>query len=283
MKMKAPILIRSITGRNGTNFLLSLLCRHSGVCRAQVHEDYLLSKADHLREYAEAVTGRWKKSNSYTGPYDGSASDLLHRIGDALLDYTGASLGPDKRMVMKTPALCDIDMAQRLFPEGQIVFIIRDPRSVVESLLRIEKQWGLNRTREQLARTWAARSRELADFLTRNQASVREGRIFIVRYEALVSNPRPEIARIFETLNLEIDDAFLDELVDHPVIGSSYESMDEKGRVSFQPIPKPEGFDPLCRYAHWTPYEHKIFNRICGTQMRNWGYEPISEATAAES
>jgi hypothetical protein len=90
-----------------------------------------------------------------------------------------------------------IDTIIRLFPDAQIVHIVRDPRDCVASLKRMP--WW-NRPTHQSVLAWA-RSIDLTDEAARKWPVTR------VRYETLVADPEPELRRLCAALGEEFDPA----------------------------------------------------------------------------
>jgi hypothetical protein len=89
-----------------------------------------------------------------------------------------------------------------LFPDAQLIHIVRDPRAVIASILPLD--WGPS-TPRQAARLWLARlgmglatESHFGDRVTR------------VRFEDLVRTPTAVLAGIAERLNLEFEPGMLD-------------------------------------------------------------------------
>ncbi len=273
----APVLIVAPMGRSGTNFLRSVLVTHPDLYPAEVMEDYLTAGAGKLQDYADGVFKSWARidSNNYTGPGTVGPDDMLAAIGNALLTFVGADKDPNLRPLMKTPAIGDLDVGLRVFPKANYLLLIRDPRSIAESFLQVQSEWNLSITLEQLASNWAGHMRALSRILADNQAAVSEGRIVIIRYEKLVSDPVTVANAALERIGLRPFPDEVARIADFPVVGSSFGARTADGKVDFSPKPKPEEFDPTQRWAAWTPAQHQRFNRICGAFMKRWGYEPV--------
>lgn len=273
---KAPIFIVAPTGRSGTNFLKNMLATHPDIYLADVLEDYLTAEAGKLDDYVSGVFRFWKKLDvsNYTGPSPGGPDDMLRTIGDALLGFVGADKEPERHPLLKTPAIGDLDVGLRLFPDARYLIIIRDPRSIAESHLHARDTWGMSVTLEQLAANWARRIRAFTRILAENQDAVRASRLVTIRYEKLVAAPEKELNSVLARFDMRPFPEGTAPDATFPVVGSSFGPRTEKGRIDFRPVPKPEGFDPLRRWEDWTPAQHQRFNLICGPLMKKWGYEP---------
>lgn len=276
-ELPAPVFIVAPMGRSGTNYLKSMLETHPDLYFVDVLEDYLNVGANHLSDYADGVFKMWEAMDggSYTGPGTVSRDDMLAVIGDALLSLIGGDKDPTRRPLSKSPVAGDWPVGLRLFPDANYLLIIRDPRSIAESFLNVRSAWSLSFTLEHLASSWVQRMRLITQTLADHQDAVRDGRIVTIRYEKLVADPAPVLNGVLERIGLPpFPDGSAPD-TNFPVIGSSFGIRTEEGRVDFTPQPKPDDFDPRRRWADWTPDQHKRFNRICGSMMKKWGYEPI--------
>lgn len=278
MPSPAPVLIVAPMGRSGTNYLKSMLETHPDLYSVDVREDYLNVGAAHLNDYANAVFKMWDgmEGGNYTGPGLAGRDEMLAAIGKSLLSFIGGTKDTTRRPLSKSPMAGDWDIGLRMFPNANYLLIVRDPRSIAESFLNVRSAWSLNFTLEQLATAWAHRMRAITKTITDNQDAVREGRIVTVRYEKLVADPGSVLNGVLERIGLPPfpDGAAPDQ--DFPVIGSSFGTRTDEGRVDFTPQPKPEGFDPTQRWSDWSLDQHQRFNRICGALMKRWGYEPFT-------
>ncbi|MEQ8604299.1 MAG: sulfotransferase [Marivibrio sp.] len=266
-----PILIRALRGRSGTNHLADLLARHPDVALCEVAEDMLSFQAGKLVEYADGLFGVLSEIGRAQDlpPARRSADALTAGLGEALAAYLGAPAVP--RPLFKSPAFQDERAALRLMPTASLVVLLRDPRSIAESAVRAH--WGQGRTPVAVGADWAKAARRLDRFLSDSADLTRAGRVHLVRFEALAERPRKTLAALLGQLDLAATAEVLDYAEAAPVIGSSYLPRDPSGLTDFRPQPRPEGFDPRTRWAHWGPKEHKAFNRVCGVMMERFGYK----------
>ncbi len=271
-----PVMIVAPMGRSGTTVFKTMLASHPDLYLSDVAEDYFGYGADKLLDYIDGLFTLWERmeGHKYTGPGPFDRDSLLAEIGTTLLRYVGVR-DPVKRPVLKSPSFGELEVTLRMFPTASFLILVRDPRSIAESYLHVQDQWGFEFTFDQIASNWAFRARTLLELLARQQAAVRENRLIIVRYERLVQDRTSVLTEILEKLRLPPfptgsmpDETF-------PVIGSSFASRDSENRVSFDPVVPPSDFAPLERWRHWTPERHTRFNRLCGEMMKRWGYDPV--------
>jgi hypothetical protein len=104
----------------------------------------------------------------------------------------------------KRPAYFEeVDVLLRLFPDAQIVHILRDGRATVASLKRMP-WWPVPSTASMA--TWA-----LSEWcLRRDSARLPPDTFHSLRYEDLVRDPRAELTRLCDFLGEEFDEAMLE-------------------------------------------------------------------------
>jgi len=164
----------------------------------------------------------------------------------------------------------DMGMILRLFPEAQIVHLVRDGRACVASLKRVH--WWTSGPVSAMS-SWTLADAELRRLGRRLPA----GRYHRLRYEDLLSEPRAELGRLCAFLGEEFDAAMLDHGGAADDIVKSYKTWHEKARGDLDPK----------RIEAWrrelTPDEIGLFEAVAQRAMRRNGYEPsgIGKAPSA--
>ena len=92
------------------------------------------------------------------------------------------------------------------FPEARWLWIIRHPASVLRSVENMPMAEVMLSGYESDTDIWHAGNRNVRDFL----ATVPADRWTMVRYEDLVTDPRPSLERVCEVLGVEFDEKVLD-------------------------------------------------------------------------
>jgi len=90
----------------------------------------------------------------------------------------------------------------KVLPEARFVHLIRDGRDV--ALSRRKRGMGVGKPMSDTAERWRGRIER-----ARRQAKRLRGRYMELRYEDLVANPEPELRRVCEHLELDLDPAML--------------------------------------------------------------------------
>jgi hypothetical protein len=182
-----------------------------------------------------------------------------------------------KVLVTKSPSVNNVEMFFRLFPDADLIILIRDGRAVVESAVRT-----FFRRFDKVSRQWADRADAVLRFVGND--SNRERRFLLVKYEDLYGRSDHEIRRILSFLRLDETRYNFDVARNLPVRGSS--SLRQEGAaptsstargvapgIHWQPVPRSADFNPLARWSHWSRAQHERFNWIAGDRMAALSYE----------
>ncbi|MHC6156761.1 sulfotransferase family protein [Bradyrhizobium elkanii] len=122
---------------------------------------------------------------------------LINEMGELRRARSGA-----RRWGLKLQRkIAQTDAFARQWPRAHFVHIVRDGRDVAASHLKTVPDWGY-RTVADAARGWL-------EVVSQPHRIAPPGRYLEVRYEDLVSNPRPTLARILDHLGLPWDEAVL--------------------------------------------------------------------------
>lgn len=263
-----PIFIQGILQRCGSNFLNELLLLHPDVHRCgAIYEDFLLRPAGLLAQYSEAVfesyPPHWPTHEKAGGP-----EALLNCLGDGLLEWLRRQVDEEtaltKRLLTKTPRAENLRYFFPLFPEAQVLLLVRDCRSVVESGVR-----SFNWQYDQAMQLWVHGAREILDFMERERE--RPERWMLLRYEDLYNRTEESMHAILRHLNLSEEAYDFSAACNLPVMGSS-DGRNEEGRFQFKSMSRSEKFDPLNRAAGWDEEKNRMMQEIAGEAMRELGY-----------
>jgi protein-tyrosine sulfotransferase len=283
-----PVFILGIAERSGTNYLQDLLRLHPDcdVDGLELEEDHFVTYADLLTRYIDLASRHWK---AWWGPEQlQKERDLVCEcIGDGLVFYlrlqvrnrrvlTGKASAdkPLQVLVTKTPDVTNLNLFFKLFPNADLLILVRDGRAVVESAVRT-----FYRSFAEEARQWATRAAAIRSFT--ESESNRGRRYLIVRYEDLYTKTEEELHRIMSFLRMDPAPYDFEAAVNLSVRGSS--SLRREGAewqksfvapgIHWKPVPKDPGFKPLERWSNWNSAQHQRFNWIAGKYLPVFGYE----------
>ncbi|HZZ97091.1 MAG TPA: sulfotransferase [Jatrophihabitantaceae bacterium] len=153
-----------------------------------------------------------------------------------------------------------MDWLMRLFPDAQVVHLIRDPRACVASLLDVK--WWHGGFPSALA-TWTLSDRELRRFGDRAP----RGSYYALHFEDLLTEPKDELARLCEFLGEDFDAAMLE------FAGAAGDIVPERKLWHKRTH---EALDPT-RGERWrqrlTPSDVAVIEAVAGEAMKHHGYE----------
>lgn len=280
-----PIFILGARGRSGTHFLYDLLCLHPDCTHNSISEDYLMTHVDLLIQYADEIYKNWPRE----WRVQISPRDTLYRcLGEGLISFLHMNVPtsqrefnkiisesanlkppsdlPGKRLVTKSPYVDkNLNYFFKIFPRAHLLIVIRDGRSVVESLVK-----SFDCSYEVEFHRWADSIKIILEF----EEQVRGGdhKYLIVKYEELFTDTESEIRRIFAFLGLDEDSYDYDRANNLPVRGSS-ELRAQGKKMHWRPVEKVPDFNPLNRWNHWDRSLHERFNWIAGDYLEKVGYK----------
>ena len=286
-----PVFILGIAERSGTNFLQDLLRLHPDcdVDGLELEEDHFVDFSDLLLRFVQSASRSWKM---WWGPeqLERERDLVLRCLGDGLISYLKMQVvnrrslnrmyPVDKELkvlVTKSPSVNNVEMFFRLFPDADLIILIRDGRAVVESAVRT-----FFRRFNKASRQWVDRAEEVLRFVGND--SNRERRFLLVKYEDLYGHCDHEIRRILSFLRLDETRYNFEAATNLPVRGSS--SLRREGAaptsstvrgvapgIHWKPVPKTADFNPLARWSQWNRAQHERFNWITGDGLTALGYE----------
>jgi hypothetical protein len=270
---KAVLYICSPTQRSGTNFIANILSQSEELypvsTTEHLSEQFVYSHADKLAEYISQTTAYWGKWLKYND-LKKQQLDLFAHIGDGIVGRFSA----DQRVpLLRTPDAGNLDYFFPMFPNGQLVVIIRDGRDTVDSFIKsFADDWAF---RKMCAR-WAERVDLVYDLKEILEKSGLSQQIHFVKYEDLNTNPKPVMEDLLPRLGLDVAKYNWNQLSKIPVVGSST-IYEEKHKDFWQEKEKQDASKFSNKWRSWTPGKRKIFKRIAGSQLIRAGYEEDSD------
>jgi hypothetical protein len=178
-------------------------------------------------------------------------------------------VGKDKRPLLKTPSVNNLERFFELFPDASLLIVIRDGRSVVESGVR-SFGWSY----EAATRAWVDAAQRVASFQRIYGSSEFKWRI--VRYEDLVTGLDRTLLGVLSFLGLDASQYDMPAARALPVVGSSSFRGGERD-VHWAPVTKTERFQPLERWQDWSQYRQQRFYWLARDMLQHFDY-PVPES-----
>jgi hypothetical protein len=193
---KIPIFIVGCP-RSGTTLIRVILDSHPNIC---------CGPETHIIEKIIKLDKNIHKNWNMLKPYGVDELEYDKKIGEILTLFTKkyVLLKKKKRWAEKTPEnIFNLDFINRLFPDCQIINVIRDGRDVVTSF---KKRWGLL-TIPTAIRKW----NNSIELTLSYRKKFEKNRYLEVRYEEIVNSPEIETKKIMSFL----DERWTPKLLEH--------------------------------------------------------------------
>ena len=275
--------------RSGSTWLLTMLASHPRV--VPFNEPLFgVHAAPYLETGSERVPASINSLNAtrpdycLSAEYEDAWRPLLralisHRVA-AQVERIALDAGiADPVAVLKEPNSSHAaDLIMSLVPRSRLIFLIRDGRDVIDSVLDAstgdtwwtrdyggpddpDEQWRLGFIRHQ-ARVWLYRT----EVVQRAFAGHDPERRSLVRYEELLARPVETLGELLDWMGLGMDDKDLREVVAH----QSFSAIPPEERGSGRHF---RAATPGLWRDHMTFAEQQLVNELLGEKLKEFGYE----------
>lgn len=284
------VFILGIAERSGTNYLQDLLRLHPDcdVDGMELEEDHFVDFSPLLVKFVQSASQGWK---AWWGveQLEKERELVLRCIGEGLISYLRKQvlnrrllngIDPNKELkvlVTKSPSTQNVELFFRVFPDAELIILVRDGRAVVESATKT-----FYRRFDKASKQWADRANAVLQFVSKD--ANRDRRYLLVKYEDLYSHSDEEIRKILRFLHLDQTQYNFTAAANLPIRGSSVlrrevaQAGESPARgvapgIHWKPVAKSADFNPLARWSHWKRSQHERFNWIAGSPLQALGYE----------
>jgi hypothetical protein len=272
--------------RSGSSWMLRLLTGHPNI--APVNESYVgahlvpVGGEVEAGEYYEHGERAEDPSYFFARDYMPVLRPLLHELVlrgfDNQLRHMGFDPVPKWVLIKEPNGSHAADTIVSLLPRSRMLFLLRDGRDVVDSLVDAmlgSQSWWAERTR-QLGRppqerlSFVVQHSEL--WVRRTMASQRafeslpNGQRLLVRYEDILSDTPTQLRRIFDWLGLELNDKSLETIVERHAFASAPKDRRGAGKPMRAATPG------LWR-ENLTEDEQRTMHDIMGSKLAELGYD----------
>ena len=263
LKEMNPIFIIGITGRSGTHYIAQLLKRHKVIVNnSLIREDHFISELNYLELYVKNISYYWRKKNKNNKEHEEKIiNNLKIGLGNGIINSVPTKKQA-KYFLLGTPYTHNISLFPDYFPSQKMLIIIRNAKDVVESGVR-SKFWNY----EEGLELWNRSAKRIIEFKKQSKYP-----FLIVKYEDLFTSTIEELSKIFNYLDLKLEDFPIEELKKIPVQGSS-DAKNEKNSWEYKNIKKDVHFKPLNRSENWSLIRKWRFNWKCGKNSEILNYK----------
>jgi len=183
----------------------------------------------------------------------------------------------DKKIIIKEPnGSMGADNIIECTPNSKIIFVLRDGRDVIDSLVdaRSKKGWGTklgakqinegNKTQfiERHANLWRIRTELLLSLFENHPSNL----CHKVKYEDLRKNTKEELEKIYKFLEIDVPQEKLDEIVSKYSFENIPDSQKGSGKVR-------RSASPGKWKENFSEEEQKIMNEKMGETLKKLGYD----------
>lgn len=189
---------------------------------------------------------------------------VTHRtIFTGLMEGFAGKMGKP-RWGEKTPRhYLHIDTLLEWFPKARVIYLVRDPRAVVSSMLATP--WG-GRDTEISVQEWLQCLRIMGKW-------EEDERVHVVAYEQLVSDPEQQLRRICRFLDEEYSPA----MGDRSQADLLLEKRQGWARQAVAEALKPLSQDSITKWrSNLSGYQVAVIEHLARREMLSLGYEPIT-------
>ena len=261
---RPAIFVHGVLPRSGTNYLADVLALHPDLQQdpGRLWEFPLLYVAPGADALQREFLFMFKENAEVMKPYE----MLAYLAGGWIASLQQRN--PDKRMLLKSPHMQNIQLFPSLFPDDIAFLCIRDGRDVVESSMKTFGGGLMRKSFGALAREWQLGCEAALSF--KEGGANAHPNVKVVRYEDLVGDTEATVRSLLAHAKLDPVSYDFQALEALPVRGSSASKTDLSQR--WQPEQKSAGFNPVGRWQSWPDARKKRFNEIAGATLQRAGY-----------
>ena len=262
---KPAVFVHGVLPRSGTNFLSDALELHGDLCAhpGRLWEFPLLYVAPGASALQREFVQMFKRNNEVMGRFD-----MLAYLASGWMAALQQEAG-DQRILLKCPHVQHINLFRHIFPDDILLLCLRDGRDIVQSSKGTFQRGLIGRkVTSELMREWGYATDAILSFEEGGQNAYPNA--MVVRYEALVDQPKEVIGQALAHAGLAPERYDFDALSNLPVRGSSALAADDKDR--WDQHEKPKDFKPVGRWSSWSPRERRQFKSLAGATLIRAGY-----------
>lgn len=259
---KPAIIIHGTMQRTGTVYVGELIRLHPDIYAypKEIWEIPFLRFIDVILTFQDKFFSAYKQNIGKIGKYD-----FLPIFGAAFIDYLYSEVPEGKQMLLKIPSVKNLNYFFGVFPYENLLLLMRDGRDVVSSTI---KTWP-QRDFTEVSQQWKDNAQIALNF--DHHYLQKEGYLFS-KYEDIINNPIDFIQEACNKFGLDSEKFPYEKIEELPVRGSSSASVNQQGKVSWNPVEKSENFKPTQRWDSWSEPQKNTFKKIAGEMLIKLGY-----------
>jgi len=257
----SAIMIHGIMPRSGTVYVGELLRLHPDLHAYpyDIWELPFLERTKDLERIQDDFIGSYLQNRDKLGD-----DDFLPLFGSSIVAYLHSAAPDGMRVLVKVPGVQYLHRFFDVFPYENLLLLVRDGRDLVHSTINTWPQ----------IRFWMAclRWRRAANMAlyVKSIFERQDAGFWFGRFEEAVKEPAAFVTDVCSHFRLDLASYPWDKISDISVRGSS--SIGKSREVIWEPVEKPQGFQPFGYWRKWSPFRRVIFKTIAGDSLRKMGY-----------
>lgn len=263
IRNQAPpaLVVHGVLPRSGTNLAANILALHPAIHAfpRSMWEIPTLATAPASVAWRHEWLARFPENEPIVSQFE-----PLCWIANGMMRSLQAH-APEKHLLVKSPHMRHVSLFEAIYPDDQLVMVMRDGRDVIASAKGTFKDRLIAKSPKQLAREWRQ-----ATELALDLAAGDNPRGILWRFEELVADPRSVLERDLPKIGLDPKDYPFDKLNNLPVFGSSTDKRE--GNDRWNPVEKNTNFNPVGRGKSLSPRLLSMFEREAGSVLAKAGY-----------
>jgi len=260
---QSALMIYGVTPRCGTNYVGPLVALHPDLSPwpNRIHEIPYLRLTNYILEFEKEFFRDCKRNIGKLGE-----NDFLAIFGASFIGYMHSYMAdPDKKMLLKEPDMRFLAYFPVVFPNEQLLLLLRDGRDVVYSTLKSWPGWSF----VDACRHWEKSARLMLQFYSQHKDNPQYG---LFKYEDALSGPENFIREVCDKYSLDSSEFPYDRIDDLKIVGSSTDSRKD-GHVDWHHhVERSSNFKPTGRWQEWTEAKKATFKKIAGQTLLDAGY-----------
>ncbi len=258
------VFLHGVQPRSGTNYVSSLLDQHPDILADPIgiHELPLLMMLSDVGALQRRFLMRCVANRAVFDRYD-----FVAVLGNGLAAAAERMCPPGQRLLFRSPHTHMLPHFSLFFPNDLLIVLMRDGRDVIASTRATWRSGPFGKTFKDHCLEWAYSAEAALDAVEQ----VGPERSCLIRYEDVLSDPVRHFDQLCRFMQVDPDRVDHAQLANLPIKGSSEASKVGDG-VTWQPIAKPERFNPVGRWKSWSERQQKTFWSIAGDVMLRAGY-----------
>ncbi len=254
------LMLYGVAPRSGTNYVANVLANHPDIVAYpnEIYEIPFLRLTNKLNDFQTAFFKDYHRNIQHM-----QKNDFLPLFGASFLAHLFSFVPDNKVMLVKEPDVRFLRYFPLVFPNENLLLILRDGRDVVHSTINTWPSMNFKK----VCQRWSDSCILILNFHEKNKE-----KYLLVKYEDILENPKSELTKILRHYKLNVDTYPFEKIESMPIIGSSTASKNNNDKVNWDPVASTKTFKPTGKWNTWTARQKEDFKNIAGDTLIKTDY-----------